>query len=198
MVQGNRSGQASRPKLVVHNATLPSGLVTGPLGPNARIVGPKGTTVYLAERAVIVADTVPGDLAAFLRRYHGTDLGPTAIGDPASGQSVYHTVRLDPAGFNDTSFASLLAANRVTKGTFTFSSSRAEKLLALVLTNQLAGLSVWPETLHLDQSAPTTDESLDGGSSTKSYSNDTWANPQGDGRLRGRPPRAGSRRCSTS
>jgi len=177
LVNGIRAGAPSPPKLVVKSATLPAGLRSGPLGPNARIIGPKGVTLYLAERAVIVEETAPGDLAHFLTRRHGHDLGESVIGSPASGQTIYHTVSLDPLAFNDTGLASRLATDHVKGGTFTFSSVRARKLLGLILTEQSAGLAIWPDVLHLPLGEPTTDEGSNGSMNpSDDFSND-WSNP---------------------
>jgi hypothetical protein len=176
-ISGNRVGLSSVPTLLVKPATLPAALAGGPLGPNARLIGPGGVTTYFAEHAVVVSDAVPGDLAAFVRRYHGTDLGPTTIGDPAMGESVFHTVQLDPSHYNDANFASLLASQHVKKGTYTFSSALGRKLLAIVTAEQTAGLSVWPEVLQVDQSTPSTNEGKDTKGNTINYFGEEWSNP---------------------
>ena len=143
----------------------------GPLGPNVAIKY-KGTTAYMAQNAVIVADTEPGDLAGFLARSGGTDLGGVTIGGtPGSGGVTYHTVELNPTAFNATGFASLVG-RLVKKGTVKVSSPAAEQLLALIMTEHTAGLSIWPDMVVTPQDAPTSNE----GSGASLFGNE-WYSP---------------------
>jgi hypothetical protein len=151
---------------------VPRALANGPLGPNVAIKYKK-TAAYMAQDAVIVADTEPGDLAGFLARYGGTDLGGVTIGGtPATGGGVtYHTVRLNPAVFDATGFASVVG-RLVKKGTVRVSSTPAEQLLALIMTEHTAGLSIWPDMVYTPQDAPSSNE----GSGASLFGNE-WYNP---------------------
>lgn len=144
----------------IDRTPLPASIATGPLGPNARLDGRNGDATFFALNAVLVSDQVPGDVATFVRRYHGTDLGSVSIPTSTTGgpPRVYHTVQIDPSTFDDTGFAGMLTLEHVKKGTIRVSSSKARRLLDLIMTEQVAGTPVWPDVLSLPQDAPQSDE----------------------------------------
>ncbi len=148
-----------RPDVPIDPAPLPPALASGPLGPNARLVGPDGTAAYFAEQVVAVSEVVPGDLQHFLTAYGGRDLGSMTLSNATGGPGrVYHTVSVDPKTLSDSGFAGMLARNGVNQGTLTFSSRDARRLMTMITAEQIAGMAVWPELLYLGQDAPVSDE----------------------------------------
>jgi Subtilase family/Calx-beta domain len=152
--------------------TVPKHLRNAPLGPTAGLrSGP--TTAYMAQDAVLVADSEPGDLSGFLARYGGVDLGAVTIGaGPAGAGMTYHTVQINPSVFDATGFASQLGRLHPAAATLVASSMAAEQLLALITTEQTAGLSIWPDLIATPQDAPLSNE----GNGSSLFSNE-WFNP---------------------
>jgi len=151
---------------------LPATEAVGAYGPNVSLR--KGRTrAVMALDDVLVSDSVPGDLAGFLARYHGTDLGSLSIPSaPAGGTlSTFHNVMIDPTQFDATGFASVLARLH-SGGGLLVSSPAATQLLALITTEQTAGLSVWPNLLMEAQDAPVSNE----GDAVSAFTNE-WYNP---------------------
>jgi Subtilase family/Calx-beta domain len=152
--------------------TVPKYLRNAPLGPTVGLrSGP--TTAYMAQDAVLVVDSEPGDLSGFLARYGGADLGAVTIGaGPAGAGMTYHTVQINPSVFDATGFASQLGRLHPTSATLVASSMAAEQLLALITTEQTAGLSIWPDLIATPEDAPVSNE----GSGSNLFSNE-WFNP---------------------
>jgi hypothetical protein len=132
---------------------------------NARLVHPDGTVVYFAEDQVILREGAPGDVQAFLARHPKSALLNTlTVDDPdaqpgAPATVTYHLVYVNAARYPTTDIASQLEFAGAT-GTFEFTSKRSIELYALMLDEQAGGTPVFPNTLALRDSVPTTEEAI--------------------------------------
>jgi hypothetical protein len=139
------------------------------LGPkrlkNARLIQPDGSVVYFAEDQVILREATPGDLQAFMARHPKSALlNSLTLDDPEASPGgpttvTYHLLYVNAAKYPTTDIASQLELAGAT-GAFEFTSKRSIELYALLLDEQMGATQVFPNTLALRNSTPSTDEAI--------------------------------------
>jgi hypothetical protein len=161
-----------------------------PLGPrrlrNARLIQPDGSVVYFSEDQVIFRESAPGDLAAFLARHPSAAvLNSITLSDAPGGPvepitSTYHAVYVNARKYPTADLGARLeevGAN----GAFEFTSQRAIELYALIVDEQNGGTQVFPNTISLRTSVPSTDEAVNSSTPVDLFNSSNanrWFNPR--------------------
>ena len=131
---------------------------------------------------VIVKEARSGDLAAFLSRRGGREVGRVSMPGPSAGGApeIYHLVQVDPAQFQTADFAYLQEQLTSDSGSYTFSSRDAEALSAMIVEEMAGGTLIFPDLTLTEDATPVSNEGLNSSGNTpvaNDFFQSNWYNP---------------------
>lgn len=155
----------------VDPSILPENLSSTPSRPGmpdlplAAVRDPDGSTTMFGLDHVLIRPSSPKDMTDFLERRDATVLDEVVMPVPEKdrregypSEVTFYVVHVDPASFDATDTAFLVERYLDAKGSYTYSSADAVKLLGLVLEEQLGGTVVELSALLQPQGFPMTNE----------------------------------------